>query len=128
MMSQHPANRLLRTVILVVGLISIGQWAWVQIDSPPQPKILPYVYGFGLPLLLLLAWFVFTSPDEPVPSRKPIVPVPGGVRLTLEFMTFSFSVWSLLAVGRLALALALAIAIFLHYHWSPERVLKLLKR
>jgi ABC-type phosphate transport system permease subunit len=128
MLSQHPANRLLRLVLLAATLIATGQMLWTRMGSTPQPTEIRYLAAFGVPLLLAVFWYVFTASNEPDYEGRRILSIPGGARMALEVSIFLTGIWSLLVLGRAAAALGLAVGLFLHYYWSAERVTRLLRR
>jgi hypothetical protein len=122
MLSQHPANLLLRRALEVVGLISIAQWGWERSTSWPR-----IVFAIGLPLLLVALWMTFATPDEPGWSKRVLIPVPGRLRLLLEIASFSLTIWFMLDSNQTALAIAFGLALLLHLIWSSPRLIWLSK-
>jgi hypothetical protein len=118
MLTQHPANLLLRFALEIVALVGVGQWAWQKFDGS-----LRYLAGIGLPLLLYLAWGAFKTPGEPGPgSRRVLLPIPGRARILFEAVWFLFAVGCMFASGNPILGVSVALALLLHYFWSAERV------
>lgn len=126
MLSQHPANLLLRFVLEIVALVGVGQWDWQAGASLPGPAW-RYVLAFGVPLLMAVLWAVFRIPNDPTQpgGKKPIVTVPGRGRLALELAFFGFAVWAVFTSGRVLLGAALTFAILLHYFWSADRLIRM---
>ncbi|MCB9893948.1 MAG: YrdB family protein [Planctomycetes bacterium] len=112
----------LRFLLELMGLISVGWWGWVVVDSWPR-----YLLAPGLPLLLAILWGVFNVREDPSRSGKAPVPVPGPMRLLLECILlgggavalgFAWSLWASVTFG--------AVLVF-HYIASWKRVLWLLR-
>jgi hypothetical protein len=122
MLSQHPANLLLRFSLEIIALIGVGQWAWGKATGPAQ-----LIFAVALPLIFVVMWMVFTTPGEPGRKNRSLVPVPGWVRLLLEAVLFIFALFCFFSIGQEILTLALIFALLLHYFWSAERVVWLLR-
>lgn len=92
-MGQHPVNLVVRFILELVGLFSLGYWGWTQ-----HAGILRYVLAIGLPLIAAVLWATFRVANEPN-SGDPIIAVPGLVRLLLELAFFVAATWALYAAG-----------------------------
>lgn len=124
-MSRHPANLILRSFLLIVSLIVIGQWGWQQ--GAGSSELINYALTLGLPLLFFAVWTVFKVADEEAQPNRFSIPVSDGVRLALELFLFGAAIWAANANGTAALGLALFLSVLLHYFWSGDRISKLLK-
>jgi hypothetical protein len=120
-LTQHPANLILRFVLEVAALIAIGQWGWQTGQGLNR-----YLLAFGLPLLLAAIWAVFRTPDDPS-SGKGVVAIPGRARLALEILFFGFAVWTMFASNRAFFGIVFLVALLLHYMWSLNRVAWLMR-
>lgn len=119
MLSQHPANLILRFVLEITALITIGRWGWNLHEGAAK-----YLLGLGLPLVMAVAWAVFRPPVEPGGGPKhAIIPVSGRVRLVLEAVFFGFAIGAAFSSGQSALGIALTLGLLLHYAWSADRVI-----
>lgn len=117
MLTHHPANLLLRLVIQIVSLVSLGQWGWDQ-----GAGWMKYALGIGIPVLAALIWIVFTVPGDPGWKNRVVIPIPGRLRLGLEILLFLIVLTTLVSRSQVFLAGFLAFALLLHYLWSAERV------
>lgn len=121
-MSQNPLNLAIRFLLEILALVAIGAWARAQF--PGFPGLLLMIL---LPLLAASAWGVFNVKGDPSRSGKAPVPVPGAVRLLLEFAFFGSATWALFRLnptyGWIFGAVALA-----HYLLSYDRIRWLLER
>lgn len=66
--------------------------SWARTQFPGAPGI---VLMIVLPLLAAAAWGTFNVKDDTSRSGKAPVPVPGWVRLLLEFTLFGSEIWAL---------------------------------
>jgi len=125
-LSRHPANLILRSFLLIVSLVVIGQWGWQQ--RAGSSEWIRYALALGLPLLFFAVWTVFKDKDadEGDQPNRFSIPVSGGVRLALELLLFGAAVWAANANGTVTLGLALFLSVLLHYFWSADRISKLL--
>ena len=105
-MSHNLPNLLLRFLLEITALISLGMWGRSLSDG-----------DVGIFLMIL------------VPSRsgKAPVPVPGWVRLTLELVFFAGSAWALSGSNVLA-GFGFGILVILHYLFSLDRIKWLLRQ
>jgi hypothetical protein len=123
LLSQHPANLILRFVLEITALVSVGQWGW----SAGRAGAARIALAFGLPLMMAAAWAVFRPlRDSSVPGgKKPIVAIPGRARLALELVFWAAAVAAMFAAGSAALAFAMILALLLHHLWSADRLVAL---
>ena len=89
-MGSHPVNLMIRFLLELIALVSVGLWGWKSYEG-----ILQYVLGLGLPILMTIVWGTFAVPDDPSRSGKAPIPVPGLIRLIIEFIFFALAVWAL---------------------------------
>lgn len=122
MLTQHPANLLLRFALEITALVGMGQWGWESFQGFPR-----YTAAFGLPLIFALLWITFGTPGDTSRGKAPLKAIPGRVRLGLEAVFFLFAIFCFIASGQPLLALFFVIALLLHYLWSAERVVWLIR-
>ena len=122
-MSNHPLNLIYRFLLELSALVALGWWGWQQSEG-----LLRVILAIGLPLLAAAAWGTFAVPNDKSRSGKAPIPVPGLIRLLLEFLILFGAAWALNHGGAQNLARVFALAILSHYLLSYDRVLWLLKR
>ena len=122
-MGSHPLNLMFRFFLEIIALVSVGIWGW-QIGEGP----LKYVLAIGLPILIALIWGVFAVPGDPSRSGKAPVPVPGLLRLLLEFAVFGLAGLCLFNMGYTTYSLMLVLLVVVHYALSYDRMIWLLKQ
>ena len=122
-MGSHPINLMIRFILELIALASVGFWAWKSFDGPLQ-----YILGIGSPILMTIIWGTFAVPDDPSRSGKAPIPVPGLVRLLLEFMFFAFAVWALYDLKQDKLSYILGGIVIIHYLISYDRISWLLSQ
>lgn len=104
-------------------MLAVAYWGWHQATGAVR-----YILAMALALAAAALWGTFRVPGDTSASGKAPVPVPGPVRLLIEFALFSFAVWGLLDQDASIVALILGAAALLHYILSYDRVLWLLGR
>jgi hypothetical protein len=119
----NPINLGLRFVLEMACLLGIGWASWHLTTFP-----LRWGLAIVVPLVAAAAWGVFAVPDDPSRSGNAPIPVPGLVRLAVEFTVLGAGVAGFTLVGRSALATVLAILLVVHYACGNERVIWLLQR
>lgn len=122
-MGSHPANFALRFVLEIAALFALGYWGWTQ-----HAGIWRFVWAIGLVALAAVIWGTFAVPDDPSRSGKAPVPVPGILRLIIEFIIFAAGVWALYASGLPIWGLILGILTLIHYALSYDRIIWLMKQ
>jgi hypothetical protein len=119
-MADNPLNLALRFFLELAALVAMGYWGWTQHDGFAR-----WLLAIGVPVVAAAAWGIFRVPGDPGDAP---VPVPGLVRLTLEFAFFSGATWALFAAGRPSWGWAFGIVTLLHYAASYDRVARLVRQ
>lgn len=122
-MGSNPINLALRFALELAALISFGYWGWNASSG-----LVRFVLALGLPLIAALLWGTFAVPDDPSRSGKAPIPVPGIMRLFLEFDFFALAALAIADLGNWRLALAFGAIVVLHYIASYDRVAWLLRQ
>ena len=122
-MGSHPINLIIRFLLEIAALVSVGVWGWNQSDGWVR-----FLLGFGIPIILATLWGVFAVPNDPSRSGKAPVVTPGFIRLLIELGLFAFAIWSLYDGGLEYMSWALGIIVVLHYIISYDRVRWLMSR
>lgn len=122
-MGSHPLNLVLRFLLEIAALVAIGYWGFSQ-----HTGIWRFIVGLGAPLLAAVLWGTFAVPNDPSRSGRAPVPIPGVLRLVLEFCLFGFAAWALYDAASTVLALILAGLTIVHYALSFDRVIWLIRR
>lgn len=108
-------NEVLRFGLEIAALFALGHAGWNLVDDGPVRVVL----ATALPLLGATAWGVFRVDGDP---KVAPVPVPGIVRLCLEFDFFATAVVLLVVVGEVVAAGILGGLVVAHYAWGYRRV------
>jgi len=116
-MGSNPINLIIRFLLEVTALLSVGIWGWNQGDG-----LLQYVFAIGIPLILAAIWGVFAVPNDPSRSGKAPIITPGVVRFAIELGFFAFATWSLCNMKMNKLSLVFGIIVVLHYIISYDRI------
>ena len=122
-MSSNPINLALRFLLEIFSLAVIGIWGWKQSDNWER-----YVLAIGLPVIAAAIWGTFAVANDPSRSGNAPVPVPGIVRLGIEFLFFGFATWALYNMESNQLSLMLGALVLVHYIISYDRIYWLLKK
>jgi hypothetical protein len=122
-MGSHPANLVVRFILELTALFSMGLWAWKQHDG-----FLRFILAIGIPVIAAAIWGIFAVPNDPSRSGSVPVPVPGIVRLVFELAFFAFAAWALLDAGYNRISLVFLIVAIIHYCLSYDRISWLVKQ
>ncbi len=120
-MSNHPANLALRFGLELAALAALSVWALEAVSGPGGVAL-----AILLPLLAATAWATLRTPGDDSHGGGAPIPVPGIVRLALEWLLFALAVLALLAAGHRTAGMALGVVVVVHYILSYDRVLRLL--
>lgn len=118
-MGSHPINLALRFLLEIYALFALGYWGWTQ-----HAGIWRFLWTIGLPLISAAIWGIFRVPGDP---GKAPVPVPGLLRLLLEFSYFGAATWALYTAGRDKWGLVFGLIVLAHYLISYDRIIWLVK-
>jgi len=122
-MGSHPVNLMIRFLLELMALASVGLWGWKSYEGTLQ-----YILGLGLPILMTIVWGTFAVPDDPSRSGKAPIPVSGLIRLIIEFIFFALAVWVLYDLEYTRLSYALGGIVLIHYLVSYDRLKWLLSQ
>jgi hypothetical protein len=122
-MGSHPLNLILRFLLEIIALFSIGIWGWKQNENS-----IGLVLAIGLPFMAAIIWGVFTVPNDPSRSGSAPIITTGIIRLIIEFVIFGFAIWSLKDLGWSKTSIIFGIVVLVHYLFSYDRVLWLLTK
>jgi len=89
-MGSHPINLLVRFLLEIAALLSVGTWGWKQNDN-----WLRFALAIGLPIILAIIWGTFSVPNDPSRSGSAPIVTPGIIRLIIELGVFALATWSL---------------------------------
>lgn len=119
----HPIHLLLRFLLELAALFSIGLWGKGLANG-----WLAYLLAIALPLVVAGVWGTFAVPGDPSRSGKAPVPVSGLTRLMLECLVFVISVWCLYDLALMKYAWTLGVLDLVHYLGTYDRIFWLIKR
>lgn len=118
-MSNNPFNLLLRFLLELAILASVGWWGWWRGEGLGR-----WALAVGAPLLSASLWGIFRIPNDGGP---PIVTVSGPLRLLIETVLFAAGILALVDMGHVTLAAIFAVVTLVHYIISHDRVRRMLK-
>lgn len=121
-MGSHPINLIVRFLLEIIALISIGVWGWNKTDGTSR-----YLLAIGLPLLMAVIWGVFAVPNDPSRSGETVVVTSGIVRLVIELAIFVLAILAIFDSGHQKMSYAFALVVSIHYLTSYDRILWLLE-
>jgi hypothetical protein len=110
-------NDILRFVLELWALVAFGYWGLNQ-----RFGIFNYALMIVLPVLVAVLWGVFAVPNDPSRSGGAPVPVPGTLRLLLEFLIFGSAFIALYWGGLFYLSLVFISLVIAHYILAHERI------
>ncbi len=122
-MGSHPINLMIRFLLELIALGSVGYWGWKNYDGALQ-----YILGIGLPIFMTIIWGTFAVPDDPSRSGKAPIPISGFVILLIEITFFALAVWALYDLKQDKLSYILGGIVIIHYLVSYDRISWLLSR
>jgi hypothetical protein len=115
------ANLALHFILELCALAALMYWGF----QAGGGWLMKTVLGIGIPFLVAFAWGTFRVPNDP---GKAPVPVPGLLRLLLEWAVFGLAVTSLAAARRPSLAWAFGLAALINYALMYDRLIWLWKQ
>jgi len=121
-MEVNSINLVVRFILEMSGLITLGVWGWDKGDG-----IFKFILALGVPIIAATIWGVFAVLDDPGRSGNAPIIVPGVIRLILELTFFILVVWALFVMRHSMLGWLFG-AIVVHYLVSYERVSWLLRQ
>ncbi len=119
----ESTNLVLRFLLEIVALIVLGLLGWNLGEG-----MLGIVLAAVIPIGAAILWGVFAVPNDPSRSGNAPVPIPGLLRLILEFFIFASAIWSFVYLNLSIYALIFAVLLLVHYITSYRRVRWLLLR
>ena len=122
-MDLNAINLAFRFLLEIAALISFGFLGWSLAKGAPK-----YLLALGLPILAAAIWGLFAVPDDPSRSGNAPIPVPGIVRLLLEFLFFATAVWAFAYLRYSVPAIVVGISVLVHYAVSYDRIVWLLRQ
>ena len=122
-MNVSSVNLAARFILEVTALFALAFWGWSLGEG-----LLRIVYAAGLPIVAATVWGVFAVPEDKSRSGKAPIPVPGLVRLAIEFLFFASAVWALFNLSYTVGAWIFGISVCLHYAFSYKRMLWLIRQ
>jgi hypothetical protein len=98
-------------------LAALCYWGWSLLDN----TLLQVVAAIGIPAIAAALWGIFRAPGDTSAGKPGVVPVPGPVRLLLEFALFGVAAYGLWSAGSRAAAETLLTITALHYLMTWQR-------
>ncbi|MCK0169867.1 YrdB family protein [Aliiroseovarius sp. S1123] len=118
----HTANLALRFFLELAALAGFSVFAWSLSEG-----FWRFIAVGGTVLLLGVIWATFAVPDDPSRSGNAPLPVPGTVRLILEWAVLFGGAWAFYATGYTWPGFWLAALTAVHYLLWPSRIAWLLQ-
>jgi hypothetical protein len=116
-MGTRPANLVVRFLLELSALLSMGYWGWHRRDDGFQ-----ILLALAIPLVAAILWGTFAVPNDPTRSGSAPVPIPGMLRLALDVGFFAFAAWALYDLRSARLTVIFGTAVVLHYLLSYDRI------
>ena len=110
-------NDALRFILELWALVVFVYWGLNQ-----SLGILNYVLMLILPIIAAIVWGTFAVPNDPSRSGSAPVPVPGAIRLILEFLILGAAFWIMYTIASIYLGLVFGILVIIHYILARERI------
>ncbi|TGP91541.1 DUF2568 domain-containing protein [Mesorhizobium sp. M8A.F.Ca.ET.165.01.1.1] len=116
-------NLTLRFLLEMAALLGLGMAGWHFSDGAWR-----WVLPIALPLAAAAAWGTFAVLNDPSRSGRAPVPVPGAVRLALEFVVLFGGAAGFHLAGHAATGIIMAVLIVISYAFSLDRLAWLLRQ
>lgn len=113
----HPLNLALRFLLELFALGAMGYWGWTQHDG-----FTGRLWAILLPVIAAIVWGTFAVIGDPSRSGNAPVPIPGSLRLLLEFLLFAVAALLLYRAERGSIAVILSLLTLFHYAISYDRI------
>ena len=118
----HAANLTLRFLLELAALGGFATVAWGLTTG-----IWRCVAAVLIVIVVGTVWATFAVPDDPSRSGNAPVPVPGGLRLLLEFAVLFGGAWAFYAAGYAWIGLSISALVIVHYLLWTDRIILLLQ-
>ncbi|ESY88462.1 hypothetical protein X739_01490 [Mesorhizobium sp. LNHC220B00] len=116
-------NLTLRFLLELAALLGLAMAGWSLSDGAWR-----WVLAVALPLAAAGAWGTFAVLNDPSRSGRAPVPLPGAVRLALEFVVLSGGAAGFHLAGHTIPAIIMALLIVISYAFSLDRLAWLLRQ
>ncbi|MBN9218102.1 MAG: YrdB family protein [Mesorhizobium sp.] len=116
-------NLTLRFLLELAALLGLGMAGWSLFGGWWR-----WILALALPLIAAILWGVFAVPGDPSRSGRAPMPVPGAVRLVLEFIILFGGAAGFYVAGHAATAIVMAVLIAISYAFSLDRLAWLLRQ
>ena len=116
-MNTKEINLKARFVLEIIALITFGFWGWELGEGWVR-----IILALALPVFFAAIWGIFAVPEDPSRSGKAPVPVPGIIRLVIEWLFFALASWVLYEIGHHKMSLIFGGLVVLHYILSQDRI------
>jgi hypothetical protein len=113
-------ERVLGPVLEVGAIAAYGCWAWSM-----HAGLSRAVWALGAMIVAATVWDAFQVPGDI--GLRPVIAVPGWVRLTLEAAFFTGSVCAFASAGAPVLATCFGLLVGIHYALTHRRVVWLFR-
>jgi len=111
------ANDILRFLLELWALVAYGYWGLNQNFGRFN-----YVLMILLPIIGAVLWGTFAVPNDPSRSGGAPVPVPGSIRLLLEFLILGAAFWAMYSEGLFYISLVFISLVIIHYILAHKRI------
>ena len=116
-MGSHPVNLAIRFLLELTALAAMGIWGWNLSEV-----WIRFVLMMAIPLLAAAVWGTFAVPKDPSRSGSAPIPIPGLLRLVIEFAFFAFATWIFYDLGYTRLSWIFGSTVIVHYIVSYDRI------
>ena len=118
----HTANLILRFLLELAALGGFAALAWRSTEGSWR-----FLAVIVVVVLIGAVWATFAVPNDPSRSGNAPVPVPGALRLLLEFAVLLGGAWAFHAAGYSWVGLTITALVIVHYLLWTERIVWLMQ-
>ena len=119
----HTANLILRFVLELAALAGFATLAWSLTEG-----FWRFAAALAVVVLIGAIWATLAVPDDPSRSGSVPMPIPGGLRLILEFAILLGGAWAFHIAGYTWVGLSISVLVVVHYLIWIDRIVWLLQR
>ncbi len=120
--------QLIKSVNLIIRFILelIVLFAFAALGKTQFSGVSSIAAAVVFPVIAAIAWGVFAVPGDPSRSGNAPIPIPGILRLALEFLIFILAIRALQVSDMQSFAMGFGIIVLVHYMISFDRILWLI--
>lgn len=122
-MGSHPVNLAIRFLLELMALAAMAIWGWQLSDT-----WIRFVLVLAIPIFAAAVWGIFAVPNDPSRSASAPIPIPGWLRLAIEFVFFATATFMFYNLQYTYLSWIMGSTVIVHYIVSYDRISWLLSK